>query len=341
MTVTEQGKLPPAEAEAPLEPVEGEIVNGNGNGHGETAIAKADQVPAPPVTTALARPPTFTTEQIQLFEQYFRLNMPTYKDGNRRELQECELATITHRVRVTGLDPLSNQICVVWRWDSKINDYRMTIQTQIDGFRLIAARTREYAGSEEPTYTGDGEKQPGCATVTVYRMVQGVRCPFTAAARWAEYMPGGEMAFMWKSKPYLMLGKCAEALALRKAFPAELSGLYTNDEMHQADMPDPADAPLADRTAPKADSRDTRANRGTITEDDIQKLRSDPYWPMCVKAWGPEKAREHYTQSFKTYCMEVGGEQLENVAGWTWAAHDTIAAKMASDPDPTPPSERE
>ena len=53
-----------------------------------------------------------------------------------------------------------------------------------------------------------------------------------------------------------------------------------------------------------------------------------------------EKAREHYTRSFRTYCIEIGGEQLENVAGWTWEAHDTIAAKMSSDPDPTPPSER-
>ena len=70
----------------------------------------------------------------------------------------------------------------------------------------------------------------------MYKIVNGVRCGFTASARMSEYRPkDSNMAFMWNKMPKLMLGKCAESLALRKAFPNELSGTYTNEEMEQAE----------------------------------------------------------------------------------------------------------
>jgi hypothetical protein len=67
----------------------------------------------------------------------------------------------------------------------------------------------------------------------VYKLVGGLRCAFSSSARWKEYCQ--EASPMWKKMPFLMLAKCAEALALRKAFPAELSGVYTHEEMMQAD----------------------------------------------------------------------------------------------------------
>lgn len=72
------------------------------------------------------------------------------------------------------------------------------------------------------------------ATVTVYKLMGGMKCPFTASARWEEYCPFPPNDNMWRKMPYNQLAKCAEALALRKAFPAELSALRTDEEMAQA-----------------------------------------------------------------------------------------------------------
>lgn len=145
------------------------------------------------------------------------------------------------------LSPFKRQVHLIKRW-SKAGD-RYTIQTGIDGYRAIANRTGQYAGNDDCTYD-DGKtefqllsKKQGCttATATVYRAVAGVRCPFAATAAWESYCPQDpKMRFMWDRMPFLMLGKCAEALALRKAFPEELGGIYTDEEeMIQADAPKP------------------------------------------------------------------------------------------------------
>jgi phage recombination protein Bet len=158
-----------------------------------------------------------------------------------------ELALFIQQCNRTGLDPFSRQIALVKRWSSKDGE-TMTIQTTIDGYRLIADRSNKYAGSDDPLFDeGLNEYQhmmtsrgtPKTATVTVYKLVGGIRCPFTATVRWDEYVPPTQnQRFMWNRMPYLMLAKCAESLALRKAFPQELSGLYTSEEMAQADNGD-------------------------------------------------------------------------------------------------------
>lgn len=106
--------------------------------------------------------------------------------------------------------------------------------TSIDFFRQRAHSSGAYAGEEPPAFELLTSGAPDVCTYTVYRIVQGVRCPWTAKARWDEYYPGDSLGFMWKKMPFLMLAKCAEALALRKAFPAELQGLYVKEEMDQA-----------------------------------------------------------------------------------------------------------
>ena len=138
-----------------------------------------------------------------------------------------ELKLFLHVANKSGLDPLARQIYFIKRGG------KMTIMTAIDGFRAIADRTGQYIGSSDPIFEDNGSI-PAKATVTVNKVVSGVVGNFTATARWDEYYPGKSQGFMWDKMPHTMLGKCAEALALRKAFPAQLSGLYTGDEMDQA-----------------------------------------------------------------------------------------------------------
>lgn len=137
------------------------------------------------------------------------------------------------------LDPIQKQIYAVPRKNGKTGKWTMTIQTSIDGYRAIAARTGQYAGNDDAIF--DSELQPKRATVTVYRLIGGVRCPFTATARWDQYYPGDKVGFQWNKMPHVMLGKCAEGLALRKAFPEDLGGIYAENEMEQAI---PIDAPI-------------------------------------------------------------------------------------------------
>lgn len=150
-----------------------------------------------------------------------------------------ELKLFAYTCSRTGLDPLTRQIFFVKR-KIKAEDgtyhEQMTIQTGIDGYRAIAERTGELAGIEDATFDSEDKSHPNKATVSVYRLVQGQKVAFTASARWSEYALQGKQAFMWTKMPYLMLAKCAESLALRKAFPNDLSGLYTNEEMGQADV---------------------------------------------------------------------------------------------------------
>src|SRR5215469_6010398 len=158
---------------------------------------------------------------------YDEQQLSLIKNTLTKSLSDQEFRLLVEVAKRTGLDLFTRQIYGIKRGD------QMTIQTGIDGYRLLASRTGDLAGIDDATYVDTDTDVPRTATVTVWRFVHGQRVPFTATARWSEYRQ--DSGPMWKRMPYLMLGKCAEALALRKAFPAELSGIYTNEEMDQAD----------------------------------------------------------------------------------------------------------
>lgn len=141
---------------------------------------------------------------------------------------EANLAMYLHDCERQGVHPLDRLIHYTE------NKGKYTPITSIDLFRARASEPGDHAGTDDPVYQGEPCTPTFSATVTVYRIVHGQRCAWTATARWAEYYPGDGKGFMWRKMPYLMLGKCAEALCLRKAFPRQLHGLYVREEMDQA-----------------------------------------------------------------------------------------------------------
>lgn len=167
-----------------------------------------------------------------------------------------DLAVFFHQTTRTGLDPFARQIYMVGRntknmktnrWETKY-----TIQTGIDGFRLIgrraADRRRETLEVSDTEWCGpDGvwrdvwlDRSTPPAAARVYVIRNGGRFPGLALFHeYAQTTKEGNLTKMWQEKGALMIAKCAEALAWRRAFPQDLSGLYTADEMSQQDNPPP------------------------------------------------------------------------------------------------------
>ena len=167
---------------------------------------------------------------------------------------EGDLAVFMHVCQRSGLDPFARQIYMIGRKGSELVDgewrdvVKQTIQTGIDGFRLIGRRAADRAkhslsvGAVEWAHE-DGSWRPVWRKVWGYPVAARVTImrdgePFTATALFDEYAQtkrNGDLTAMWAQRPAGQLGKCAEALAWRQAFPQDLSGIYTDDEMGQAD----------------------------------------------------------------------------------------------------------
>lgn len=168
--------------------------------------------------------------------------------GVSNDVTQADLAIFLTQSKRTGLDPFSRQIYMIGRKQKTANGYetKQTIQVGIDGLRAIAHRVAQQCHevfSMSDTLWADktgtwhdvwlAPEPPSAAKVSVKRG-GGV---FSAVAIFKEYAPiyNGKLSGMWLTKPALMIAKCAEALALRKAFPSDMSGIYTDDEMEKAE----------------------------------------------------------------------------------------------------------
>lgn len=167
-----------------------------------------------------------------------------------KDLEPNEFELLMYRAEATGLDPLAKQLYASVR-RSRDNDdnwvRNVTIEAQIDGLRLTADRTGTYAPGRETVFGYNDKGELVSATVYGKKLVAGVWHEVSAVAMLAEYQQktrSGAPNAMWARMPHSQLAKCAEALMLRKGWPADLSGIYTSDEMSQADNePAPQAAP--------------------------------------------------------------------------------------------------
>lgn len=133
-----------------------------------------------------------------------------------------------------NLKPELRQIYAVPRYNRNSGRNEMTIQVSIDGFRLIAERTGKYSPGKPTVFHTDEKGNLTGATVYVKKLTNdGTWHEVSATAFLAEYKPSGDNSF-WNKMPSVMIEKCAEARALRRAFPGDFSGIYCEDEMEQA-----------------------------------------------------------------------------------------------------------
>lgn len=216
----------------------------------------------------------FTEDQVELIKRTICVGA-----------SDDELALFLGQCRRTKLDPFARQIYSIARnvfnQETRKWEPRRSIQISIDGFRLIAERTGKYRGQTAQQWCGlDGVWQeywtkleaPAGARVGVYR--EGMNDPIWGFARFISYASfgqDGKPVAMWKKMPETMISKCAEALALRRAFPQELSGLETTEEMEQADE---IPRTLQIEAANAAETAKVIESGGTVTVIEPKKTRA-------------------------------------------------------------------
>lgn len=300
-------------------------------------------VPAAPPHHALAH----RTDRVEFDAQQLTMLADTIMPG----ASAAELNFFALVCRRTNLDPFARQIHAVKRSTRRNGQFVdvWAYQVAIDGFRLIAERTGKYRGQTLPLFCGtDGVWREvwTAASAPVAAKVGVLRAdfdePLYAVALYSEYVQtvneGGQKVpnTMWRTKATVMLAKVAEALALRKAFPQEMSGLYTDDEMGQADN-DAANAPKRATRAAAQTKDGATASTGAVSASEQQKVASryvSPF-PFGSRKGTPLDATEPwvdggpYARGGEPYVFD---DELLDRAG-AWAIEKARSGSSRHSPD--------
>jgi len=249
------------------------------------------------------------------------------QSGIDDEVTSAELASFLHLCQRTQLDPFSRQIYLIGRYDRRANRKVFTPQTSIDGYRVTAHRAAAKAGHKlgyEDTVWCDSSgrwfdvwlstEPPAAAKAVVVR--DGQRFP--AVAKYSEYVQTNKEnkpIGLWGKMPATMTAKCAEALALRMAFPNDLAGVYTAEEMAQADNPEQEQPRVSVvQSSPQRERRDYLAEAQVAESADAVRA----LWQEAKQAGAPT--------DYLDQIAAVGRELT--------AAAEAMAASYSGDPEP-------
>lgn len=239
--------------------------------------------------------------------------------------------------KASGLDPMQKPVHLVPMWDSKAGSLRDVVMPGIGLYRTQAARSGNYAGVSEPEYGADVTAKIGgveitypawCRVVVKRLMANGAIAEFAATERWLENyaVKGGKEKSvapnaMWSRRPYGQIAKCAEAQALRKAFP-EFGAQPTADEVEGKTLDDFQGATIDGGTGEVVNKKPALE---TCSAEKFSENKAA--WRKAVESG--KKSPDDLIATLSTKCV-LSAEQKAEIKGWAKAEEPTTGAPVVT-----------